>query len=85
MSKKLENARSLYIQGIKEGKIDVILKYSGNRYTQHSTGVADGVEGFKDFFKGFLQRTKERDIRIIRSIDPTLYMVVSQAKNYYNR
>ena len=76
MSKKLENAINLYLQGIKEGKMEVVKEYSGNRYTQHSTGVADGAQGFMDFFKGFLERTKERDIRIIRSIEDGNFVFV---------
>ena len=69
MSKKSENAKNLYIQGIKEGKVEVVKEYSGSRYTQHSTGVADGAQGFMDFFKGFVERTTDRDIRIIRAIE----------------
>lgn len=69
MSQKLENAKNLYIKGIKEGNIDVVDIYTGSRYTQHSTGVADGPQGFKDFFKDFLERTNNRDIQIIRAIE----------------
>lgn len=69
MSQKLENAKNLYIEGIRDGKVQVVKEYSGDRYTQHSTGVADGAQGFMDFFKGFLERTKDRDIRIIRAIE----------------
>jgi len=76
MSQKLENAKKLYLQGIKEGRIEVVKEYTGNRYTQHSTGVADGVQGFMDFFKGFLQRTSERDIRIIRAIEDGNFVFV---------
>jgi len=76
MSKKLENAKNLYLQGIKEGNIEVVKKYTGDRYTQHSTGVADGVEGFMDFFEGFLERTNDRDIRIIRAIEDGNYVFV---------
>lgn len=76
MSKKLENAKNLYLQGIKEGKMEVVKKYSGDIYTQHSTGVADGAQGFIDFFKGFLERTKDRDIRIIRTIEDGNFVFV---------
>ncbi len=76
MSQKLENAKNLYIQGIKEGKMDVVDTYTGGRYTQHSTGVADGAQGFKDFFKGFLERNKDRDIRIVRAIEDGSYVFV---------
>ncbi|PCI31563.1 MAG: polyketide cyclase [Flavobacteriaceae bacterium] len=76
MSDKLENAKKLYLEGIRDGKIEVIKEYSGNRYTQHSTGVADGAQGFIDFFKGFLERTKDRDIRIIRTIEDGSFVFV---------
>ena len=76
MSKKLENAKNLYLQGIKEGKLEVVKEYTGDRYTQHSTGVEDGVQGFCDFFAGFLERTTNRDIRIIRAIEDGSYVFV---------
>lgn len=68
MSQKLENAKNLYLKGIRDGQIDMVKKCSGDRYTQHSTGVEDGVEGFMNFFKGFIQRNPKRDIRIVRSL-----------------
>ena len=73
---KLENAVSLYLEGIRDGKIDVIDHYTGDRYTQHSTGVADGLEGFKAFFKDFLERTSTRDIQVIRTIEDGNYIFV---------
>ena len=76
MSQKLENAKNLYLEGIKDGNMDVVDQYSGDRYTQHSTGVADGAQGFKDFFKGFLERTKDRDIRVIRTIEDGNFVFV---------
>ena len=76
MSQKLENAKNLYMEGIKEGDIDAVHRYSGDRYTQHSTGVADGAQGFVDFFKGFLERTTDRDIRVVRAIEDGNYVFV---------
>jgi predicted SnoaL-like aldol condensation-catalyzing enzyme len=76
MSKKIENAKNLYLEGIKDGNVEVVKKYSGDRYTQHSTGVVDGAQGFMDFFKGFLERTKDRDIRIIRTIEDGSFVFV---------
>lgn len=76
MSQKSENAKNLYLIGIKEGKIEVVKDYTGDRYTQHSTGVADGAQGFIDFFTGFLQRTNDRDIRIIRTIEDGPFVFV---------
>lgn len=76
MSQKLENAKKLYLEGIRDGNIEAVKKYSGERYTQHSTGVGDGPEGFMTFFKGFLERTNHRDIRIIRAIEDGNYVFV---------
>lgn len=76
MTQKLENAKNLYLEGIRDGKINVVDDYTGERYTQHSTGVADGAKGFKDFFQGFLQRTTDRDIRVIRAIEDGNFVFV---------
>ncbi|WP_460218867.1 nuclear transport factor 2 family protein [Psychroserpens sp. MEBiC05023] len=76
MSKKLETAKNLYLKGIKEGHIDVVDKYTGARYTQHSTGVPDGAAGFKEFFADFLNRTNDRDIRVIRAIEDGRHVFV---------
>ena len=55
MSQKLENAKGLYLEGIRDGNVrEAVTKYTGDRYTQHSTGVADGVEGFVTFFEPFI-------------------------------
>ncbi len=67
--RKLSNAVALYMEGIRDGNArEAVEKYTGDRYRQHSTGVADGVEGFVAFFEPFLERNPIRDIRIIRSI-----------------
>ena len=69
MSQKLKNATGLYMEGIRDGNArEAITKYTGERYTQHSTGVKDGVEGFLEFFEPFLERNPVRDIRVIRSV-----------------
>ena len=52
MGKKLENAKALYYEGIRDGNVrEAVTKYTGERYTQHSTGVRDGIEGFVEFFE----------------------------------
>ncbi|MEO1011244.1 MAG: nuclear transport factor 2 family protein [Bacteroidota bacterium] len=84
MGQKLENAKKLYMEGIRDGHIEVVDKYTGDRYTQHSTGVADGTEGFKDFFTGFLERTKDRDIRVVRSIEDGDYVFLQVYQNIDN-
>lgn len=46
MGIRSENAKRPYIEGILEGRPrEAVKKYTGERYTQHSTGVADSREG----------------------------------------
>ncbi|MEM6879178.1 MAG: hypothetical protein AAF544_11505 [Bacteroidota bacterium] len=67
MSQKLENAKRLYLEGIRDGNArEAVTKYTGHRYTQHSTGVRDGIEGFVEFFEPFIERNPIRDIQIVR-------------------
>ena len=47
MSIRLAHAKGLYLEGIRDGRVrDAIAAHTGERYTQHSTGVADGPEVF---------------------------------------
>jgi predicted SnoaL-like aldol condensation-catalyzing enzyme len=67
MGNGLKNVRNIYLEGIAGGNArEAVTQYSGHRYTQHSTGVADGVEGFLAFFEPFVARNPKRDIEIIR-------------------
>lgn len=69
MSQKLASATALYLEGIRDGKVRASVEaYTGARYTQHSTGVRDGVDGFVEFFEPFIKRNPVRDIQICRSI-----------------
>ena len=75
MSEKLENAKKLYLEGIRDGKArEAVTKYTGERYTQHSTGVRDGIEGFVEFFVPFIERNPKRDIQIVRAIEDGQYV-----------
>jgi len=74
-SKKLTHAKGLYLEGIRDGNMrEALDKHVGDRYTQHSTGVADGKEGFMDFFGPFLDRTPVRDIQVVRAIEDGRYV-----------
>lgn len=67
MGQGLENVRRIYMDGIAGGNIrEAVMACTGHRYTQHSTGVADGAEGFLAFFEPFLARNPKREIEIIR-------------------
>ncbi|RMG73540.1 MAG: hypothetical protein D6722_03625 [Bacteroidetes bacterium] len=69
MNPKRQHAIGLYIEGIRDGRPrEAVAKYTGDRYTQHSTGVKEGQAGFIEFFEPFLARNPQRDIRIIRSL-----------------
>ncbi len=70
VSQKVEHAKNLYLEGIRDGKAkEAVTKYTGARYTQHSTGVRDGIEGFVEFFESFIERNPKRDIQIIRTLE----------------
>ncbi|WNJ19358.1 nuclear transport factor 2 family protein [Pontibacter sp. G13] len=76
-SPKLQNAKNLYLEGIRDGRArEAVTQYTGDRYTQHSTGVRDGVEGFVEFFEPFIQRNPDRDIQIIRGFVDGQYVFI---------
>lgn len=85
MNLKLKNATSLYLEGIRDGNAkEAVTKYTGERYTQHSTGVKDGKEGFIEFFEPFMKRNSDRDIQIIRSIVDENYVFLHVYQNINN-
>lgn len=74
-SRKTANARALYLEGIRDGRArEAVTAYTGDRYTQHSTGVRDGVEGFVEFFDQFVERNPERHVEIVRAIEDGPYV-----------
>jgi predicted SnoaL-like aldol condensation-catalyzing enzyme len=75
MSGRLEHAKALYLEGIRDGRVrEAITAHTGERYTQHSAGVADGVEGFVEFFEPFIARNPKRNIEIVRAIEDGRYV-----------
>lgn len=81
MTAKTDNAMGLYLEGIRDGNARAALdRYVGDRYTQHSTGVADGKEGFLAFFEPFLARNPQRQIDVVRAIEdgPYVFLHVAQ-------
>lgn len=82
MSKRLENAKSLYMEGIRDGNyVEAINKYTGDFYKQHSTGVKDGKEGFVEFFGDFVKRYPNRDIQIIRAFEDDDHVFLQAYQN----
>ena len=77
-----ENAIALYMEGIRDGHPrEAVAKYTGARYTQHSTGVADGAEGFVAFFEPFIARNPGRDIRVVRALQDGRYVFLQAYQN----
>jgi predicted SnoaL-like aldol condensation-catalyzing enzyme len=59
-----------YLEGIRDGRArEAVTKYTGARYTQHSTRVRDGVEGFVEFLGACTARNPVRDIQILRGFE----------------
>jgi predicted SnoaL-like aldol condensation-catalyzing enzyme len=84
MAKRLDNAKNLYLEAIRDGNAtEAIHKYSGRRYTQHSTPVKDGKDGFIEFFEDFHRRNPVRDIEIVRGFEdgPFVFLHVVQTLN----
>ncbi|MEM6388718.1 MAG: nuclear transport factor 2 family protein [Pseudomonadota bacterium] len=82
MGTGLENVHKIYLEGIAQGDARrAVTEYTGHRYTQHSTGVGDGVEGFLSFFEPFLERNPDRDITIRRSFQDGPWVFCSAYQN----
>lgn len=84
MGKGLDNVRAIYLEGIAGGHArEAVMKYTGHRYTQHSTGVADGAEGFLAFFEPFVARNPKRDIEIVQAFEdgPWVFCSAYQSLN----
>jgi len=84
MEQGLENVRRIYLEGIAGGRArEAVKAYTGHRYTQHSTGVADGAEGFLAFFEPFVARNPKRDIEIVRIFEdgPWVFCSAYQSLN----
>ena len=85
MGRKIENAVGLYTEGIRDGNVrEAVTKYTGDRYTQHSTGVRDGVEGFVEFFEPFIARNPVRDIQILRTLEDGRHLFVHAYQSLNN-
>lgn len=86
MASAKENAVALYLEGIENGNPrEAVAAYTGDRYTQHSTGVADGAEGFIAFFEPFIAKNPKRDFDIVRVLQEDRYVFVQCYQNINDR
>ncbi|MBH0023324.1 nuclear transport factor 2 family protein [Salinibacterium sp. SWN248] len=84
MGQRLDNVTGLYLEGIRDGNfVTAINSYAGQRYTQHSTPVRDGREGFIEFFEDFTTRNPIRDIEIVRGFEDGHFVFI-QARQKLN-
>lgn len=75
MGVRLDNAKALYLEAIRDGNYEeAINTYVGDRYTQHSTPVKDGKDGFIEFFADFVERNPDRQIDIVRGFEDGRYV-----------
>lgn len=85
MTTAKQNAINLYMEGIQKGKPqEAVEAYTGDRYTQHSTGVADGKAGFIAFFESFIVRNPVRDFQIVRALQDGTNVFLQVYQNINN-
>ncbi|MEM6482424.1 MAG: nuclear transport factor 2 family protein [Pseudomonadota bacterium] len=85
MTTAKDNAIALYMEGIRDGHPrEAVAAYTGARYTQHSTGVADGQDGFIAVFEPFLPRNPKRDIKVIRAFQDGRHVFVQAHQSLNN-
>ncbi|WP_375280112.1 nuclear transport factor 2 family protein [Pseudooctadecabacter sp.] len=82
MTTAKQNAISLYLDGIQNGNPRAaVAAYTGDRYTQHSTGVSDGADGFIAFFEPFINRNPVRDFQVVRTLQEGRHVFVQVYQN----
>lgn len=70
-----DHAIDLYMGAIRDGDAEAALDRNiGDRYTQHSTGVKDGKQGFLEFFQPFLERNPVREMEVVRALEDGAYV-----------
>ena len=85
MATAKEHAIDLYMGAIRDGDTHAALDRNiGDRYTQHSTGVKDGKDGFLEFFEPFLERNPVRDMKVVRALQdgPKIFIHAHQSLNH---
>ena len=85
MGAKLDNVKALYLEGIRDGNyLEVLHKFTGDTYIQHSTGVPDGIDGIEAMFEPFMARYPDRDIQIKRGFEDDNLVFIHVYQNLNN-
>ncbi len=69
VSKQKQNFYDLYTKVIGQGEIDLLPLYAAEPCIEHSVGVHDGLEGFKNFFIPFFEVFPKRNIQVTRILE----------------
>jgi len=62
------NAIAFYKMSYEGNPKEAIKLYVGNEYIQHNPDVADGIQGFIDYFERMLQEYPNKSIEFVRCI-----------------
>lgn len=63
-----KNAIAFYRMAYEGKPQDAVNKYVGNEYIQHNPDVADGLQGFIDYFERMQTEYPEKSIEFVRCI-----------------
>ncbi|MUH34439.1 hypothetical protein D9O36_01175 [Zobellia amurskyensis] len=63
-----KNAIAFYRLAYEGNPKEAIEKYVGDKYIQHNPGVADGFQGFIDYFERMKSEYPEKSIDFVRSV-----------------
>lgn len=63
-----KNAIAFYKMAYEGNPRNAVQTFVGNDYIQHNPDVADGLQGFIDYFERMQQEYPEKSIKFVRSI-----------------
>ncbi len=68
LAKNKENAIAFYNMAYEGDPQKAVALYIGEEYIQHNPGVADGTQGFIDYFERMQREYPEKSIEFVRCI-----------------
>lgn len=68
LAKNKENAIAFYKMAYEGDPQKAVALYIGEEYIQHNPGVADGTQGFIDYFERMQREYPEKSIEFVRCI-----------------
>jgi len=68
LEEKKNNAMAFYKMAFDGNPEGAVHRYVGQKYTQHNPDVADGIDGFIDYFQRMHDQYPEKKIEFVRCI-----------------